>query len=72
MFINPNPDCTDECTFAQSPMMVTAMYFEPRYDKHGNNLNPDRNWRSYNLSCHKCNTTWFIRTNGEDTEITKI
>ena len=72
MFINPNPECTDECAFSTGPSMVTAMYFTPVYDKHGNNLNPDRNWHTTEVSCHKCSTSWRVRTNGEQTEITKI
>jgi len=72
MFINPNPDCQDDCSFVESLKVTTLVHYPPVYDKHGNNTNPDRNWTSYSVSCHKCNTTWNVKTNGDFTEINKV
>ena len=72
MFINPNPECADkDCQFTQS-LIKCDDNFEPSYDKHGKNKNPERRGHSYTLTCNKCNTSWHVKTNGVDTEITKV
>ena len=35
---NPNPDCERHCKFVYGYSVATAMYYDPVYDKHGNNL----------------------------------
>jgi hypothetical protein len=39
--------------------MTTAMYYPPTYDKHGNNLNPDGNITSGDVSCSVCGKKWY-------------
>ena len=40
---HPNPDCDRHCKFVYGYSVTTSMYYNPVYDKHGNNLNPDGN-----------------------------
>lgn len=58
MFTNPNPDCEKECLFSQSESVKTLMAYHPMYDKHGNNINPDRNITRYVVHCHTCGKAW--------------
>jgi hypothetical protein len=58
MFTNPNPNCEKECLFTKSGSMSTLMAYIPMYDKNGNNVNPDRNIISYNISCVVCGKLW--------------
>ena len=65
---NPNPTCDKDCRFAVGVSMSTAMYFQPVYDKHGNNLNPDGNTTTSTVSCGVCGKSWVSRTRlGETT-----
>ena len=41
--MDPNPNCQKQCRFVYGMFTTTCMYFQPVYDKHGNNLNPDAN-----------------------------
>lgn len=59
---NPNPNCEEECRFHYGMSMTTAMYYEPVYDKHGNNLNPDGNITSGDVSCSVCGKKWYYST----------
>ena len=55
IFNNPNPDCKKDCRFTEcGPAMITAMYYAPVYDKHGNNLNPDGNTTTQDIKCGVC------------------
>lgn len=58
---NPNPTCELECRFIHSPTLTTCMGFTPIYDKHGNNLNPDRNITTGTIWCSVCNTQWGFK-----------
>ena len=62
MFSNPNPTCQNDCVFKIGMATTTAMYYEPRYDKNGNNLNPDGNITTSTVSCSTCNRQWVSHT----------
>jgi len=70
--MNPNPNCDKECRFNQGISITTAMYFEPVYDKHGNNLNPDGNYTSSSVSCSTCGLSWTSSTRYGETTFTLI
>ena len=72
MFDNPNPGCEKECVFRGAMSTTTAMYFEPMYDKNGNNLNPDGNITTTNVSCAVCNRQWVSSTRYGETTHTEI
>lgn len=63
---NPNPQCEKECRFSIGLTTRTAAYYQPIYDKHGNNTNPDMNTTTTSMGCHVCGKQWVVRTtNGE-------
>jgi hypothetical protein len=64
MFKNPDPSCEKDCRFQQGPASTTLVYYPPIYDKHGNNLNPDRNTISYEMRCSFCDRKWKIDQDG--------
>ena len=66
--LNPNPTCEKECRFVHGMSLTTAMYYEPVYDKHGNNLNPDGNITSSSVRCAVCNREWYATTQYGKTE----
>ena len=59
---NPNPSCEKECMFHQGVSMTTAMHCTPVFDKHGINLNPDRNVTSSSVKCSTCGKEWTSST----------
>jgi hypothetical protein len=65
--MNPDKTCPNECRFSFSGGMTTCMYYEPIYDKHGNNLNPDGNVTSGAVKCTTCNRTWSYNTQYDKT-----
>lgn len=72
MMNNPNPNCEKECRFHYGMSTTTAMYYEPVYDKHGNNLNPDGNITSGEMSCSVCGKKWGYRTRYDNTEFREL
>ena len=70
--MNPDPSCEKDCRFEMGMSMTTCMYFPPVYDKHGNNLNPDGNITSGNISCHVCNRRWSYSTRLGQTEFAEV
>jgi hypothetical protein len=61
--IVPNPDCPrNDCRYVVGIEMSTSMYYPPVYDKQGNNLNPDGNITSGDMTCHSCNKKWTYST----------
>jgi hypothetical protein len=72
MISNPNPGCEKECIFRGSMTTTTAMYYQPIYDKKGNNLNPDGNITSGTISCAVCNRLWVSSTQYGETRYTEI
>lgn len=59
---NPNPLCEKDCRFSYGPTVTTVMYYAPIFDKHGNNLNPDGNTSSSEISCYFCKKSWYATT----------
>lgn len=57
-YMNPNPTCKKDCRFHSSAYISDAVYYSPVFDKHGNNLNPDRNVTTYQINCSVCNKKW--------------
>lgn len=70
--MNPNPGCEGECRFNVGMGMTTCAYYPPVYDKHGNNLNPDRNVTSGMVSCNVCDRQWSYSTCLGETEFQEI
>lgn len=68
----PNPSCDKDCRFQYGVSMTTAMYYAPVYDKHGNNLNPDGNSTSAEVTCGVCGRQWMSITRLGETEFTEI
>ena len=60
--MNPNPNCEYNCRFKYGMSMTTAMYYNPVYDKHGNNINPDGNVTSGTIECLECYRQWTYAT----------
>ncbi len=71
-FNNPNPNCEKDCRFSESVVTTTAAYYPPVYDKHGNNLNPDGNVTTKQISCIVCGKVWDSRTQYGKTEYRQI
>ncbi len=64
----PNKDCErEDCRYyASGGQISTCMYFQPVYDKHGNNINPDRNSTSGEMFCSVCKRKWrYVKRLGE-------
>lgn len=58
----PNEECErEDCIFVVKTEMTTCMYFQPIYDKNGNNINPDGNTTSGEMVCSTCNKKWFYK-----------
>lgn len=70
--MNPNPTCQNECRFHFGVSMTTAAYYPPVYDKHGNNINPDRNVTSGSVTCGVCNKEWMYSTQLGETTFKEI
>ena len=59
----PNPNCPrNDCRYAVGVGMTTSMYYPPIYNKDGQNINPDGNVSSGELSCTSCNRKWEYKT----------
>lgn len=70
--MNPNPTCqNDNCRFHPGMSMTTCAYYPPVYDKHGNNINPDRNLTSGSIKCSTCNKEWTYHTQLGETTYTE-
>lgn len=55
----PCPEGREDCIFEESGWrMTTDMYFPPRYDQSGKNLNPDGNISSWPTRCTVCGRSW--------------
>lgn len=70
--MNPNPGCELDCRFSDFGGMTTLAYYPPVYDKHGNNINPDRNVTTGHMKCLTCGTEWSYSTCLGETEYTKL
>lgn len=61
------------CPYCQEPTRRsgggatrTLMYFQPVYDEHGNNTNPDRNITTRNWTCLKCGKNYGESVGGDE------
>lgn len=70
--MNPNPNCENECRFRVVGSVTTCVYYEPVYDKHGNNLNPDGNSTFGQIHCHVCSRKWEYCTRRGKTEFSEV
>ena len=57
----PDKECGGDCRFVVKTEMTTCMYFQPIYDKNGDNINPDGNTTSGEMVCPVCNRKWFYK-----------
>lgn len=67
--INPNPTCELDCRFTEGVKSRTCAYYQPIYDKHGNNTNPDLNITSYSMGCLTCGMEWIVNEKNGTTTI---
>ena len=65
------PKCKKSDYSISSGGMTTLMYFEPHY-VNGVNVNPDRNTRSSEITCHSCHRIFDYSTDGETSTTTLI
>lgn len=70
--MNPNPNCELDCRFQIGMSSTTLAYFAPIYDKHGNNVNPDRNTTTTQIHCNVCGKSWIGSTRLDSTTYTEI
>lgn len=70
--MNPNPGCEGDCRFRVGMSSTTCAYYPPVYDKHGNNINPDRNVTSGMVWCSVCDRQWNYATCLGETEFKEI
>lgn len=55
----PCPEEREDCVFEEPGWRTTTdMYFPARYDREGNNLNPDGNITSWPVRCTICGASW--------------
>lgn len=66
--LNPNPECDKDCRFHYGVSVTTAMYYSPVFDKYGNNLNPDGNTTSGEITCSVCERKWSYSTRYNQTD----
>ena len=62
-----------QCPYCKKPTertggggSVTAMYFPPKYNEEGVNINPDRNTITSGYQCLKCNKSYTTSGNEPD------
>jgi hypothetical protein len=73
MFPPETKDCDKECRFQQNgPSSRTLAYYNPIYDKHGNDLNPDGNTTFGGIKCTTCGKEWQYAIQYGKTEWTKV
>jgi len=60
------PHCKVPTEITEGTTSVTAAYYPPKYDKDGNNTNPDRNTRTTEYGCFECDKSYTISGNGVD------
>ena len=70
--MNPNPDCERNCRFSYGYSTTTSMYYNPVYDRHGNNLNPDGNITSGTIDCNECHKRWSYSTQYGKTTFSEV
>lgn len=69
----PDCDTPERCEFSPTgPAFTTDMYYPPRYNRAGENLNPDGNVTSQEWSCSACEKRWIASTRLGEVEFTEI
>jgi hypothetical protein len=69
----PNPNCPrNDCRYIVGVEMTTAMYYQPVYNKHGQNVNPDGNVTSGEMTCSACQNKWKYKTQYGKTNYQKV
>lgn len=59
----PNPTCPrNDCRYIFESGMTTAVYYQPVYNKRGENVNPDGNVTTGSVVCSACNKRWEYKT----------
>ena len=69
------PECPqkgDACVFVESDVASTCVYFPPRYNRAGVNLNPDRNRSSWTVICEVCGNQWEASKIGDDDPVFQL
>lgn len=61
--IDGGPRCMrDDCMITHNgPSTTTMAYYNPIYDKQGNNVNPDMNITTQSMRCLSCGKAWVER-----------
>lgn len=70
--LNPDPTCKKDCRFSYGMSMTTLLYYHPIFDKHGNNVNPDGNTTSGEVSCSVCERKWSYSTRFNQTDFKEM
>ena len=63
--------CNNDCRIQFGPSSTTCAYYPPVYDKHGNNINPDRNTTHGECWCRTCGKKWLYATQLGETTYTE-
>ncbi len=73
------PTCKKAVKVECKEQYITNNYYPPIYNSHGININPDKNSKTSNYTCTKCNseieekrTNGTIIINGENVTINEI
>lgn len=72
MIESPNPSCNNDCRFVQGQSMTTMAYYHPAFDKYGNDINPNGNTSTCEISCTVCGKVWLSRTQYGETTYTEL
>lgn len=69
-----NIECkSEDCRLHIGRSTTTCMYFQPIYDKRGNNTNPDRNITTTEVHCSSCGKSWVVKQRGgEQIELMEV
>lgn len=72
MFINPNPNCNNNCKFIFSEKVVETIIDHIVYDKKGNIITNNCKKITQRSSCLKCSKSWLIDNNMGDISINSL
>ena len=71
-YMNFKIDCDrEDCTIQVSEGITTLVYYQPIYNKHGENINPDLNRSSGGANCRTCGKIWNYQTINNVTTMTE-
>ena len=64
------PEGREDCLFEPvGAAWKTDVYYQPRYNRKGENINPDRNVTSGEVACVKCGALWKYTQCGLDPRV---